>query len=143
MSQAVRKIIKTVVWSVALYGSETWALKKDEIQRLSALEMLIWQRMEKVSYKDRKTNEEVLDIVGEKRSLLETIVRRNKNWIGHILRGEGLLKDVIEGRMEGKPPRGRKRIGMIDDLKEESYQDMKRRAENRVSWRSWIPRTCQ
>ena len=37
--------------------------------------------------------------------------------------------------MEGKPPRGRKRIGMIDDLKEESYQDMKRKAENRVSWR--------
>jgi len=144
MSRAVRKkIIKTVVWSVALYGSETWALKKDEIQRLNALEMWIWRRMEKVSYKDRKTNEEVLDIVGEKRSLIKTIVRRKKNWIGHILRGEGLLKDVIEGRMEGKPPRGRKRIGMIDDLKEESYQDMKRRAENRVSWRSWIPRTCQ
>src|SRR5579863_383393 len=34
MSRAVRKkIIKTVVWSVALYGSETWALKKDEMQR--------------------------------------------------------------------------------------------------------------
>src|SRR5580693_5282858 len=99
--------------------------------------------MEEVSYKDRKTNEEILNKVGEKGSLLETIVWRKKNWIGHILRGEGLLKDVIEGRMKGKPPRGRKRIGMIDDLKEESYQDMKRRAENRVSWRSWIPRTCQ
>src|SRR5580698_10282718 len=121
MSRAVRKkIIKTVVCMVALYGSETWALKKDEIQRLNALEMWIWRRMEKVSYKNRKTNEEVLDIVGEERSLIETIVRRKKNWIGHILR-EGLLKDVIEGRMEGKPPRGRKRIGMLDDLKEESY----------------------
>src|SRR5579863_120853 len=116
---------------------------KHEIQRLNALEMWIWRRMEKVSYKDRKTNEEVLDMVGEKRSLLETIVRRKKNWIGHILRGEGLLKDVIEGRMEGKPTKRRKRIGMIDELKEESYQDMKQRAKNRVSWRSWIPRTCQ
>ena len=46
---------------------------------------------------------------------METIVKRKKNWIGHVLRGEGLLKDAIEGRMEGKPPRGRKRIGMIDD----------------------------
>src|SRR5580693_9893267 len=61
MSRAVRKIIKTVVWSVALYGCATWALKKDEIQRLNALEMWIWRRMEKVSYKDQKTNEEVFD----------------------------------------------------------------------------------
>ena len=144
MSRVVKKkIVKAIVWSVALYGCETWALKKDEIQRLNALEMWIWRRMERVSWKDRKTNEEVMDMVGEKRSIVETIVKRKKNWIGHILRGEGLLKDVIEGRMEGKPPRGRKRIGMIDDLKEKSYQDMKRRAEDRVSWRSWIPRTCQ
>src|SRR5580692_8361880 len=79
MSRAVRKkIIKTVVWSVALYGSETWGLKKDEIQILNALKMWIWRRMKKVSYKDRKTNKEVVDIVGEKRSLIETIVRRKK-----------------------------------------------------------------
>jgi len=64
MSQAVRKkVIKTVVWSIALYESETWALKKDEIQRLNALRMWIWRKMEKVSCKDRKSNEEVLDIV--------------------------------------------------------------------------------
>ena len=96
---------------------------------INVIEMLlcmwIWCRMERVNWKDRKTNEEVLDMVGEKRSILETIVKRTKNWIGHILRGEGLLKDVIEDRMEGKPPRGRKRIGMIGDLKEKSYQDMK------------------
>ena len=35
-----------------------------------------------------------------------------------------MLKNFIEGRMEGKPPRGRKRIRMIYDLKEKSYQDM-------------------
>ena len=59
--------------------------------------MWIWRRMERVSWKDRKTNEEVLDMVGEKRSIVETITKRKKNWIGHRLRGEGLLKDVIEG----------------------------------------------
>ena len=57
----------------------TWGLKKDEIQRLNALEMWIWHRMERVSWKDRKTNEEVLDMVGEKRSIVETIVKRKKN----------------------------------------------------------------
>ena len=75
---------------------------KHETQRLEALEMWIWIRMERVSWKDKKTNEEVLKEVKEERCIIETILKRKKNWIGHILRGNGLLKDVIEGRMEGK-----------------------------------------
>jgi len=39
----------------------------------------------------------------------------------------------------GKRPRGRPRFVMIDDLKEESYVKMKRRAEDRVAWRCWMP----
>ena len=66
----------------------------------------------------QQSNEKLMTSTGSLKTNEETIVRRKKNWIGHILRGEGLLKDVIEGRMEGKPPRDRKRIGMIDDLKE-------------------------
>jgi len=134
MSIPVKKsIVKTVVWSVALYGCETWALKKDDIQRLNALEIWIWRRMERVGWKDKKTNEEILNAVGEKRSIIEMILRRKKNWIGHILRGGGLFKDVIEGRMEGKRPRGRRRIRMIDDLKEGSHKDMKRRAKTELA----------
>ena len=52
--------------------------------------------------------------------------------------GEGLLKEVIEVKMEAKRPRGRPRIGMLDELKG-SYVDMKRRAEDRQMWRSWVP----
>ena len=48
--------------------------------------------------------------------MVETIVRRKKNWIGHIMRRDGLMKEVMEGKMEGKRGRGRKRIGMIDEL---------------------------
>ena len=70
--------------------------------------------MEKVSWRDKKTNEQVLHDVDEKRSLLEEVLKRKKNWIGHVVRREGLLKQVMEGRMEGKRPRGRPRIGMIE-----------------------------
>jgi hypothetical protein len=45
--------------------------------------------------------------------------------------------------MVGKKPRGRPRMGMIDDLKEGSYTEMKRRAEDRDKWRAWMPRTCR
>ena len=70
--------------------------------------MILQRRMEKVSWRDMKTNEEVQQMVQEERSLMDAILRRKKNWIGHLHRGESLLKEVIEGRMIGKRPRGRK-----------------------------------
>jgi hypothetical protein len=142
-SQSVKKrIVKTLIWSVAMYACETWTLRKEEVDRLNALEMWIWRKMERVSWSEKKTNEQVLREVGEERSLWEKVVQRKKNWIGHIVRGEGLMKQVMEGRMEGKRGRGRPRMGMISELKESSYVDMKRRAEDREEWRTWVPRTC-
>ena len=58
--------------------------------------------MERISWTEKITNEEVLRRVGEKRSMVETIIRRKKNWMGHIMRGDGLMKEVMEGKMEGK-----------------------------------------
>jgi hypothetical protein len=81
--------------------------------------------MEKVSWPDKKTNEEVLTAVGEERCVvqgLQAILKRKKNWIGHVVRGNSLLKLVIEGRMVSKKPRGRPRLGTIDELKEGSYE---------------------
>ena len=79
------------------------------------------------------------------------MLERKKKWVGHVLRGEGLLKEVIEGRMEGKRPRARPRTGMLDDLLmiwqvngkkvREKYGQMKRRAEDRHEWGKWVPPT--
>ena len=44
----------------------------------------------------------MLEIVRKRRKLVETIVQRKKDWIGHVLRGEGLLREVMEGKMEGE-----------------------------------------
>ena len=43
--------------------------------------------MEKVSWEDKKTNEEVLATVGEERCFVQAIVKREKNWIGHVVKG--------------------------------------------------------
>ena len=46
--------------------------------------------------------------------------------------------------MEGKRSRERPRMGMIDELIEGSYGDMKRMAEDRQKWKLWMPeRTCR
>jgi hypothetical protein len=52
------------------------------------------------------------------------------------MRGEGLLREVMEGRMVGKRAPGMPRIGMLDVLLEkDTYGAMKRRAEDRSGWR--------
>ena len=66
---------------------------------------------------------------------VQTVMRRKKNWIGHEQRSEGLKKDVMEGRLVGRRMRGRLRIVMFDELKEGSYVQMQRRAENREKWK--------
>jgi hypothetical protein len=143
MSRKVKKkIIKTLVWSVALYGGEAWTLRKKECDLLESLEMYLWRKMEKISWMEKKTNVEVLQAVAEERHLLKVVMEREKRWIGHVLRGNGLMRKTIEGRMLGKKPRGRPRFGMLEELKEGSYACMKRRAENRQVWRNLVPRTC-
>ena len=79
-----KRLVKTLVWSVTLYGSETWTLRKDESRRLDAFEMWIWRRMFEIKLTDKLTNEEVLDIAGERRSLLKTTKHRQQKWMGHI-----------------------------------------------------------
>jgi len=58
MSTSLKKrVIKTVVWSTALYGSETWTLKQAERNRLEAFEMWCWRNMEKISWRTHTTNQ--------------------------------------------------------------------------------------
>jgi len=55
--------------------------------------------------------------------------------------GGELLKQAIKRRMEGKRQKRRARIRMIDDLRDNSYVEMKMRVENRDTWRHSMPRT--
>jgi len=45
-----KRIIKSMIWSVVLHGSETWTMRKEDIKRLEAFEMWIWRKMERISW---------------------------------------------------------------------------------------------
>ena len=128
-----KRIIKAVVWSTLLYGSESWTLRKDKIRRIESCEMWMWRKTLNIQWSEKVSNEEVLRRVGEERSLLDTIRRRQKTWLGHTIRHGDLLVIVMEGRIEGKRPPGRKRCGMMDQVKRQagSYERVKRLSENR------------
>lgn len=133
------KIIKAFIWSTATYACETWTLKEKDKKRIEAFEMWIWRRSQGISWRDRVTNEEVLKRVGETRKLLEDIKRRKKTWIGHVLRRDGLMKEVLEGRMRGKRTVGRRRQQLLDDIATDGYQTIKKQAQDRKKWRMWKP----
>jgi hypothetical protein len=86
-----KKLVKCYIWSIALYGAETWTLRKVDQKYLESFEMWCWRRMEKIIWTDRVRNEEILHRVKE-RNILHKIKRRKANWIGHSLRRNCLLK---------------------------------------------------
>jgi hypothetical protein len=86
-------------------------------------------------------NEEVSLTVTEQRNILHEIRKRKANWIGHILRRNCLLKQVIEGKikaeMEVTRRRGRRRKKLLDDLKDRrGYSYLKEEALDRTVWRN-------
>ena len=90
-----KKLVKCYIWSITLYGAETWRLRAVDQKHLESFEMWCWRRVEKISWIDHVRNEEVLLRVKEQRNIIHEIRKRKANWIGHILRRNcnGLLKE--------------------------------------------------
>jgi hypothetical protein len=75
-----------------------------------------------------------LRAVDQKRNILHEKAKRKDNWIGHILCRNGLLRQVIEGKIKGgievTERRGRRHRKLLDDLKERRrYAHLKEEVE--------------
>jgi len=133
------KLGKCYIWSIALYGAETWTIRAVDQKNLENFEMWCWRRMEKISWTDHVRNEDVLLRVNEQRDTLHEIRKRKANWIGHILRRNCLLQLIIEGKIKGgievTGRRGRRRRFLLDDLQERrGYSNLKVEVLDRNMW---------
>ena len=86
-------------------------------------------------------NEDVLLVVREHRNILHEIRKRKANWIGHILRRNCLLQQVIEGKIQGEIEvtgrQGRRRRKLLDYLTgRRGYCHLKKEALDRTMWRA-------
>jgi hypothetical protein len=136
-----KKLMKCYVWSIDLYGVETWTLRIVDQKKLKTFEMLCWRRMEKLSWTDHVKNKDVLLRVKKQRNILHKIRKRKANWIGHILRRNCLLQRVIEGKIQGRIEvtgrQERRRRKLLDALKERrGYSHLKEEALDRTLWRA-------
>ena len=84
--------LKAYVWSILLYGCECWTLTKDLEKRLEATELWFIRRILKISWTEKKSNEEVMRMAGYERALLRKIRERQLQFFGHINRTNGLEK---------------------------------------------------
>jgi hypothetical protein len=85
----------------------------------------------------------VLLRVSEQRNILHEIRKRKANWIGHILRRNCLLKQVIEGKIKGRIEVTRRRKKLLGDLEDRrGYSNLKEEALDRIKWRNRFGRGC-
>ena len=66
-----KNFIKNCVWSVALYGSETWILGKNEEWAINGFVTWCWRRLLKIKWTDRVKNDEVFQKAKEGRLILK------------------------------------------------------------------------
>lgn len=81
-------------------------------------------RMLKIPWVDSVTNTEMLQRTGERVSLLDTIKKKKRAYIGYIMRHGGLVNAILEGLVEEKI------CGDMDETDFRTYEEPKRLAQN-------------
>ena len=80
------------------------------------LDLALWYRYDKTT--NSSSSPEVLHKMKTKRSLLNTIQKRKCQYFGHIIRGDGVQRLLMEGRINGRRGRGRPRTMWTDNIKQ-------------------------
>ena len=68
-------IVKLMVFPAVMYGSESWAIKKAESQRIDAFELWCWVRLLRVPWTARRSNQSILKQINPEYSLEELMLK--------------------------------------------------------------------
>ena len=116
------KLMRSLVISIFLYACESWTLTAELEKRTQAFEMRCYRRLLGISYKDHVTNEEVRRkiqaAIGEYDELLTLVGKRRLGWFGRVSGSSGLAGTVLQGTVNGKRKRGRRKKRWEDNIKE-------------------------
>ena len=142
------RILRTYVWSILLYGCESWTITNSITKKLEATEMWFFRRILKISWTEKKSNQEVLEMANKERSLMKTIRKRQMKFMGHVYRKGGMEQLSMTGKIEGKRSRGRQRETYVDSLnnwatqKQMSNNQFMNASNDRDRWKAMAVDAC-
>jgi len=84
--------------------------------RLLAVEVWFLRRMLKMSWTEKKCNEEVFKEAGVHRTVMKRICQWQLAFLGHMLRKHGLENLVVMGRIDERRARRHQRLKYLDSL---------------------------
>ena len=109
--------VKAMVFPVVMYGCESWAIKKPELQRIDAFELWCWRRLLRVPWTTRRSNQSILKEISPGCSLEGLMLKLKLQYFGHLMqRADSFEKTLILGKIEGRRRRGRQRMSWLDGI---------------------------
>ena len=101
-------LVKALVFSVVMYGCESWTVKKAERQRIDAFELWCWRRLLRVPWTTRRSNQSILKETSPRCSLEGLMLKLKLQYFGHLMRRvDSLEKTLMLGRIRGRQLDGR------------------------------------
>ena len=117
------RLVKAMVFSVVMYGCESWTIKNAEHQRIDAFELWCWRRLLRVPWTARRSNQSILNEISPGCSLVGLMLKLKLQYFGYLMRrADSLEKTLMLGKIEGRRRRGQQRmIGWHHRLSEHGF----------------------
>ena len=110
-------IVKAMVFPVAMYGCESWTMKKPEHQKIDAFKLWCWRRFLRVSQTARRLNQSILKEINPEQSLEGLMLKLKLQYFGHLIQKTNSLEKILMmGKIEGKMWRRWQRIRWLDSI---------------------------
>ena len=109
------RLVKAMIFPIAMYGCESWTLKKSECRRIDAFELWCWIKHLRVPWTAKRSNQSILKVISPGCSLEGLLLRLKVKYFGHLMRRvDSFEKTLIPGKIEGRRRRGRRRMRWLD-----------------------------
>ena len=96
-------LVKAMVFSVIMYGCESWTVKKAECRRIDAFELWCWGRLLRVPWTARRSNQSILKEISPRYSLEGLMLRLKLQYFAHLMwRADSFEKILMLGKIEGR-----------------------------------------
>lgn len=138
-------LIRTLVFPIFSYGSETWTLRAKERKYIDSFEMWCYRRLLRIPWTARRTNQSILVERSVTTRLSSLCMRKVLQYFGHVARrrDDNVDRLIVMGEVQGRRSRGRSPMRWSDQIKQVTNQPLHvsfHQAEDRETWKETIKR---